>query len=93
MAADYLYSVWFADDSVPAGDQDAEWVACIMITAESPDDALAWGDHLAGSLCTRRPEIRFVSSSVDVDLDGMGDVNKLPSIRCGELVGDDVIGW
>jgi hypothetical protein len=93
MQAEYLYNVWFADDSVPRDDPDAEWVACILITAESPEHALSWGDQLARDFCTRRSGNRWLRSSVTSDLEGWGNLTTVPSIRFGELATDDVIGW
>lgn len=93
MAHRYVYAVWFSDDSLVPEDQDAEWVACILIAAEAPDEALAWGDRLAADYCARRPVNRVVRSSVTPEDAAEGDVASLPSIRVGDLATDEFIGW
>ncbi len=53
----------------------------------------AWGDHLAKSLCSRRPEMTFLHSSLegfDPSTDGLSD---LPRIEAGYEAPDDEIGW
>jgi len=59
---DYLYTVWLRDSSESQDSQDFEFPACILIEAPSERAAIEWGDHLANSLCTRRPEIGFLRS-------------------------------
>lgn len=84
----YLYSVWFRDDTLPADDQDHEWVACFLIEADSPEAAQAAGDELALARAQRAQE-RFLRSSVALPT-GAED---LPLVRAGDVVADGHIGW
>ena len=92
-AVEYLYTAWFSDDAARAEDEDAEWVACILISASSADDALVWGDRLAADLCTRKGWNHFLRSSVTHDLTESGDLTRVPRIRHGQSAPDDLIGW
>jgi hypothetical protein len=43
----WVYAAWFRNPDVPPDDQDYDWVAVIVIKADSPEKAKQWGDHLA----------------------------------------------
>ncbi len=91
--SEYLYTVWLRDASLRSEDQDHEFPACIVIRARRAEHARAWGDHLAKSLCSRRPEMTFLHSSLegfDPSTDGLSD---LPRIEAGYEAPDDEIGW
>ncbi len=86
----HQYVVWFRDTLQSPEDQDYEWVACILIAAESEALAQEWGDHLAALYCRRWPHNQFLRSYFDPEPWAPEDV---PSINYGETASDDVIGW
>jgi hypothetical protein len=85
----HLYAAWFVNPRLPVDDQDREWVACIVIEADTPARAQAWGDVLAADRATRAGE-PFLSSSVDIVEES---ARELPVVRDGERADDDHIGW
>ena len=91
--SEYLYTVWFRDASLRSNDQDHEFPACIVIRAKRADRARAWGDHLAESLGSRRPEMTFNYSSVAGFDQGTYGLSELPRIEAGYEAADDEIGW
>jgi hypothetical protein len=93
--AEFVYSVWFADDAAFPDDQDREWVACIGIEAASAKEAQAWGDRLAHDRAIRRNSERFLWSSVELKAEvvGVTDWSTMPCIRVGQCASDDEIGW
>ena len=75
-------------------EQDYEWVACILIEADSADDALAWGNHLAKGYCGRNPTERYLRSCIDDPGAWKGlDLSAVPTIKFGYEASDDDIGW
>lgn len=91
----YLYSAWFEDLNASADDQDREWIACIVIEADTSTAAKQWGDTLAIERSARAGYDTFLRSEVEVasTAKGVMDWSNLPRIAAGERVSDKVIGW
>ena len=87
---DYVYVCWFRDHTVVPEDQDYEWPACILITADSGWAALSWGDQLATRYCRNRKSCEFLRSYIDPDQYTEGT---LPRIAAGQVASDEDIGW
>lgn len=60
----YVYAGWFRDIHLKPSDQDHEWVACLLVEAETAADAQAWGDHLAKGICARSNHEKFIGSEL-----------------------------
>jgi hypothetical protein len=90
---DYVYTVWFRDSSLPPDSQDFEFPACILIEAPSERAAIEWGDHLANSLCTRRPYMSVLSSQAERHSPNAPGLSTLPGVEHGHHASDDEIGW
>ena len=93
----YVYSVWFQDQSADPSDQDYQWVACILIDADTAEDAKKWGDHLAESYSARNPDNVFLWSQ---DVTTMDDPTwrkvtdwRCPVVVCGHEASEEHIGW
>jgi hypothetical protein len=91
---EYIYSAWFRNPILNADDQDHEWVAMIVILADSPDLAQAWGDRLAHDRAkrTREPFIRSYLEPPS-DYQQCKDFVDAPRIAVGEEKSDAKIGW
>jgi hypothetical protein len=92
----YVYAGWFKDNVSDPGDQDHEWVACLLIEAETVADAQAWGDHLAKRMCARRTNEEFLWSEVRTPDDTLyvgTDISGLPVVQYGVEETDEQIGW
>jgi hypothetical protein len=92
----YRYVVWFRDLLLPSGDQDAKWPASIKIIATSAEEAAAWGNHLAASLCARREALALISASVvaiDQSASSSVETQYEPTVHVGDEATDDDIGW
>ena len=72
-------------------DEDYEWVACLLIEADSFEKAKEWGDKLSINYCGRNSENEFVKSNVE--LYTKSDLSNLPFIKYGEEALDSKIGW
>lgn len=86
---DFTYVVWFRDLDAWPSDEDYEWPAVYVVTAETAVDAQAWGDRIAHDRVARKPREIFLWSSIEPH-DG-GDAS--PRVRIGETPDDDFIGW
>jgi hypothetical protein len=93
--AEFLYSAWFIDESALPDEQNREWVACILINADSAQEAQSWGDTLARDRAARNPEEPFLRSFVDdeVSLPEPAAQWSVPRIEAGRLASDEEIGW
>lgn len=90
----YPYAVWFRDSSLLPSEQDYEWVACILIEAETAEKAKSWGDHLAKSFAERTTNEQFLRSYVEEPgAWGERDISGTPTIAYGYHASDDEIGW
>lgn len=89
----FMYYAWFQDQRLPPDDQDHEWPACFIVEADSADEALAWGDHLAKSYSTRTSEYVFLRSGVEDAGTAGGDLASLPVVVAGYEATDSDIGW
>ncbi len=93
------YSAWFRNQLLAARDEDHEWVAVIVIEAETSELAWAWGDHLAKSYSNRNPqEAAFLWSEVRALDDPMYDGttqswDESPLVLFGHEATEDQIGW
>jgi hypothetical protein len=92
-----VYFVWFQDTSAEPEDQDFNWLACILITAECASYAREWGDHLARNYTLRNPENIFLRSGEITREDdplwkGTTSEN-LPIVSYGVEASDAEIGW
>jgi len=90
---DHMYSAWFRDSNLAADDQDHEWVAMFLMTAETAERAHAWGDRSAMQFAARRTNETFIRSYLEdptVYQHCSGDV---PQVQDGEDVSDYYIGW
>ena len=86
---DYQYVAWFRNRLALPDDQDREWPACFVVTAENELEALAWGDHLARDYSSRNADEEFLRSY----LDSHAWPDAEPRVMAGEFVPDEVIGW
>jgi hypothetical protein len=103
----FEYVVWFRDGRLPADDEDYEWPAVFIVTAESAEQARAWGDHLAQRAASRSAgEDTFLRSSVEphVCSGAVRDATQhacpnyptaqaTPVVRVGAEATDEFIGW
>lgn len=90
----YIYSAWFLDTAADEADQGREWVACIGISASTPDDARRWGDILAHERSSRVSGDQFIRSSVELESEsGASDISGLPRVSVGDRVSDAFLGW
>ncbi|TGJ99804.1 hypothetical protein EHO58_19415 [Leptospira selangorensis] len=87
----HLYVVWFQDDLLPEDDQDYEWVACMLIDADSKEKALQWGDHLSRGY-VKNNNLIILKSYLDEYINNEKN-NQLPLIKYGKSYTDDYIGW
>ena len=84
----HVYTAWLRNLAARPDDQDYEFPACILIDAQSPDAAQAWGDNLAQQRCARG-DLHFLWSEAE-----FADVPPdLPLIRDGQEASDALIGW
>ena len=90
MEVHFEYVAWFRDSSVDPADEDCEWPAVFLVIARDADHAREWGDVLALGYCSRRPENQFLRSEVQPK-DARAEV--LPTVRYGDIVSDEVLGW
>jgi hypothetical protein len=90
----FLYTAWFRNRRLPPEDQDYEWPACFLVTAETATEAQAWGDHLATSFASRRDDEVFLRSDIDeTESGGESGSLRVPVIPCGYEATDGEIGW
>ncbi len=92
----YVYAAWFRDHASERSDRDREWVACLLVEAETAADAQTWGDHLASGMCTRRTQEEFLWSEVRPPNDPLysgTDNTSLPAVKYGVEATDEEIGW
>jgi hypothetical protein len=90
------YAAWFRDGKAMPDDEDYEWVAVMVIEAETPESAKDWGDHLARSYSNRNPDETFLRSDVEMLSDSQwetGNWQQTPLIRQGYEASDGEIGW
>jgi hypothetical protein len=88
----FLYSVWFLDKNAEIDDQDREWIACLIIDADSLERAKQWGDHLATNFAHRHANNEFTSSGIETASEKVLSQG-LPFIAFGEEASDSKIGW
>ena len=92
----WVYAAWFRNHEMTPGDQDYEWVACILINAVSKSEAQEWGDHLAHRMTSRNTKEEFLWSEVRSTEDSFYENTKhesLPVVDYGIEVTDEQIGW
>ncbi|MBY0249309.1 MAG: hypothetical protein K2Q17_16740 [Nitrospiraceae bacterium] len=91
---DYLYTAWFRDSLIHPEEQDYEWCACIVIDANTLEDAKTWGDHLARQFSGKSFSEQFLRS-VTESTEGYADVDisSTPRIKYGYNATDEEIGW
>ena len=87
----FEYVAWFRDERLPPGDEDHEWPAVFIVEAPDQEAAGRWGDRLAARRALRAGET-FISSSTSMCGSERVDA-RLPVVRFGQEVPDDVIGW
>jgi hypothetical protein len=91
---EYLYTAWFRDADCDAEDQDHEWCACILITADSDVAAQRWGDYLAEGFVKRHPNEHFIMSKAEPETQPeVCRLAALPRASYGEFILDEEIGW
>ena len=89
-----MYTAWFCDSSADAKDQDGEWCACILISADSEVAAQEWGDRLAEDYGKRQLDERFLSSKIEPKAAyEKSNVEAIPQVCFGEVASDEEIGW
>lgn len=92
--SEFLYSGWFENNKAEDNDEDKQWVACFQIISEKIELAREWGDFLSSNYSKRNPDERFISSIVEPSENyNESDLSKLPTVRYGEIVDDNFIGW
>ena len=93
--AEFVYSAWFLDETARPGDQDREWLACILIDATNAEAAQEWGDTLARDRANRNLGDRFLWSSIEekTSIIKASNLSDLPRIGEGQHVSDEEIGW
>lgn len=95
--ASWWYTVWFRNlllDPNDPEDQDYEWPACIIIEAQSCEQAIEWGNHLVRRYLRDNANEGFISSDVELySKDSKIDDSQSPRIKYGYEASDDEIGW
>jgi hypothetical protein len=86
---EFLYTVWLRDHFLEIDDQDYEWPSCLLIVADSEEEARSWGDQLSRKLCEKDLRIEFLYSLIGLP---EGDLTMVPRIRVGEKPSVDIIG-
>ncbi|MAB78306.1 MAG: hypothetical protein CMJ89_03030 [Planctomycetes bacterium] len=92
----FVYTAWFRCEYLQEDDEDREWVACMIIKAESSKAAQEWGDRLARSKADRDPDEHFLRSDITLPDDPMysdASVEGVPRFTYGEEATDEQIGW
>lgn len=89
-----LYTAWFRNTLFRPDEQDHEWPACIVIDANTLEDAKAWGDHLAKQFSDRSPSEQFLHSvAKPIEDNADVDIQSTPRIKYGYNATDEEIGW
>jgi hypothetical protein len=90
----WLYTVWFKDNRLEPNEEDYEWCACIVIEANSPEEAVAWGNTLSTMYISSHSSNEFLTSNaIRFDKEGYKHTEDLPFIRYGQVASDEEIGW
>jgi hypothetical protein len=93
----WIYVAWFRDLALPPENEDYEWVAVLAILAGAPEEAQAWGDHLARKRAANHPGDEFRWSEVhrptDPRYEGTTDWSRTPFVVAGTEASEEAIGW
>lgn len=87
---EYLYTAWFQNQDREPIDQDYEWPACFLVSAESEAEARSWGNHLAIQYSSNNSSEVFLKSSAKLTKEDNID---LPKVRFGIEASEAYIGW
>lgn len=60
----FEYVAWLEDQQLPPDDEDFEWCAVIVVSAESAEAAQTWGDTLVAKFCRSSQDV-FLRSSAE----------------------------
>ena len=89
----YVYTAWCRDTCISPDDQDHEWPACLIIEAETAEEAFSWGDRPAGAFSERRiDEVCLNLYAVD-ESEASRDLATLAVVPLGYEASDEEIGW
>jgi hypothetical protein len=86
----FEYVAWIRANYLPPDDEDYECPMAFLIVAATPDDAKAWGDHLANRRFGKGGDEEFLRSTAEKTAYTSDD---LLVVRVGEEASDDHIGW
>jgi hypothetical protein len=90
----YLYTVWFRNNTLQPDEQDYEWPACILIDAESEEKAIEWGNQLANKRLNKIKTEMFLRATAEaVEDDSKEELQSVPKVKYGIESTDDQIGW
>lgn len=90
---EYLYTAWFRDPYADPEDQDYEWPACFVVTADDKEAALAWGNHLSERRSKGFPAAIFLSSEIEFYNGNKVEGEFVPVVGFGQEVDNEYIGW
>lgn len=91
---EFIYTAWFRNTAIDEKSQDYEWPACIIIEAETHDDALAWGEYLSEKFSGCSNQEIFIRSQCEMLREiGRIDFDCIPRVAYGHEATDDEIGW
>ncbi len=87
----FLYCCKIRNRLLPRSNQYSEKTAQMVISANSSQSAMRWGDALTNCYCSRNPQMEKMNSMTS---DVLSDVPaRIISLNYGEYATDGQVGW